>query len=119
MRLSWVALAVVAVLTACGRNSPTEPSNAASCANPAPLLSPTTCATPNAEVDDYIVRLRDGVDLRTEAARLGQKYGFTPEFFGTLPSFFGARLTRKAFTAMQCEPAVEHFECSNTNIPPP
>ena len=118
MTRRWTAFVFLATLLACGRSSPTEPAKA-SCANPAPLLSPTSCAEPNAEIDDYIVRLRDGVDLRTEAARLGQKYGFTPEFFGILPSFFGARLTRQAFTAMQCEPTVQHFECSRTNIPPP
>ena len=112
-------LAVVFCLASlgCGNVAPTEP--ALRCASPAPLLAPSTCANPNAAVDEFIVRLKDGTDLRAEATRLGQKYGFTPEFFGSLPNYFGAHLTRAAFVEMQCESTVAQFQCSNTNIPPP
>ena len=113
-------LALLMTSAACGDLGPTNPSGrATTCENPAPLDSPQTCATPNAPVDDFIVKLVDGIDSKSEGLRLGRKYGFEPEFWTVAPNFFGARLSREAFRAMQCEPTVAAFTCSKTNIPPP
>lgn len=116
----FLVFVAIAALTACSERSPTEPDvNGPACANPAPLVVPQSCANPNAPVDDFIVRLSDGIDYQAEARRLGTKYGFTPETWTLTPNYFGARLTRRNFFAMQCESSVVELRCAHTNIPPP
>lgn len=120
-RRTLPAFGLLALLAASGcGGSPTGPDALARrCEHPVPLESPSTCATPDAPIDEFIVQLREGMDHRAEAARLGAKYGFEPELWSITPAAFGARLSRASFYGMQCEPTVKALSCSNTNIPPP
>ena len=111
------------LITSCGVLSPTEPREASivqpTCENPAPLINADHRAYPDRVVDDYLILLKSGFDVRLEGPRLAQKYGFeVREFFTIIPAF-GATLHARTVAALRCEPSILNVEISNTNVPPP
>lgn len=76
------------------------------CADSAPLMVPFAPGPPG-----YVVRLQDSVDAAAEAARLAQRYGFTPTAVYQSPlKGFAAFLSPAAVAVLRCEPAVLSIE---------
>ena len=111
------ALAAAALLlAACGDESPTGPITP-QCNNPAPIIG--TSSRPNAVVDDYVILLEPGFDVRAESARLATKHGFVvTEIFTIIPAF-SAPLNVEMATRLRCEPSVTSLSYVHTNVPPP
>jgi hypothetical protein len=102
MRSFLVFMALVSLVSACADS----PSTSAPCSNPAPLYGEFDPRAP-----DYMVKLRDGVNVDDEVARLEQLYGFSAtSVFRFSINGFAAEFDDDVREMLRCESSVEWVE---------